>query len=274
MDSTLERYTPVARREIPLKIYHRGEDRLGRRITAAAPAPAAAPPRAAREPPPKAAAKPRRTGWRRALAALANGAFYGALVLVLLQALSFAGNTDTGKSLFGYRYYYVKTGSMAPERPIGSVVIVKLTDPAQIQVGDDITYHTNIVPEAGGAASAETYVTHRVIEVLPQEGEEGTVAFRTKGVANAVRDPYITPGEAVVGKVVLCIPLLGYVMTYVQQNLLLSVALMVLAMLLVYLVAGLVRGARQEQAQKRARLRQRQFETAARRGTVRQTNMG
>ena len=67
--------------------------------------------------------------------------------------------------------YGVLTGSMRPELPPGSLVIVRPTAAADIGVGDVITYQL----ESG----RPEVVTHRVVAVAPSE--DGTTLFQHPG---------------------------------------------------------------------------------------------
>jgi len=85
----------------------------------------------------------------------------------------------------------VLTGSMEPAVPRGSLVVVaKFGD---WQIGDIILYR-----------AFNTLILHRVIE-------EKNGVFRTKGDAAQSWDPWLVPREAIIGKAVLIIPLLGEV---------------------------------------------------------------
>ena len=77
-------------------------------------------------------------------------------------------------------------------------------DPADLQVGDPLTY------SVGG-----TVVTHRIIEVV----NEGTanLSFRTQGDANKIPDGMPVTAANVIGKPVFTVPLLGYLSDYIQH---------------------------------------------------------
>ena len=81
--------------------------------------------------------------------------------------------------LMGLKTYKVLSGSMEPEYHVGSVVYVEKSSIDDIEVGDVITFYIN----------DNTVVTHRVIE------DGGSVAY-----------------DKVVGKVVLNVPYLGYIL--------------------------------------------------------------
>ena len=76
--------------------------------------------------------------------------------------------------LAGLHLYSVESGSMTPEYPVDSLIIVREVEPESIQPGDVITFVAN----ADGMA-----VTHRVVS---KDSVERT--FTTKGDANDVND--------------------------------------------------------------------------------------
>ena len=57
--------------------------------------------------------------------------------------------------LFGYTPYAVLSGSMEPEYPVGSLILVHSVDPGALQPGDDVTFY-----RSDGAV-----VTHQVYAV-------------------------------------------------------------------------------------------------------------
>jgi signal peptidase len=98
--------------------------------------------------------------------------------------------------------YVVLSGSMEPEISPGDAVVVQSVDPASVEAGDVITYKRG--------SDAEP-VTHRVVEVVQQDGER---AFRTQGDANEDPDPSPVAAETLVGEVWFTIPLVGHVVLF------------------------------------------------------------
>lgn len=98
--------------------------------------------------------------------------------------------------------YVVLSGSMEPDISPGDAVIVKSSDPANIESGDVITFERS---------ADSTPVTHRVVEVV--DTEDGP-AFRTKGDANENADPALVPADSVTGEVWMVIPYLGHVVLF------------------------------------------------------------
>ena len=98
----------------------------------------------------------------------------------------------------GIEQYVVISGSMEPAIPVGSMVYSAQTDPSTLEAGDIIVFYSN---EAGS-----TPVTHRVVENHVADGE-----IITKGDANAQNDMSPVIYANVLGKLVLHVPMLGYI---------------------------------------------------------------
>ena len=103
-------------------------------------------------------------------------------------------------AVFHVLYVVVLSGSMTPAMPVGSLAVVRATDPAEVAIGDAITFSSQ--------GDAEVLITHRVMEVM--DGRSGSPRFRTKGDANEEDDSYLVPAKGVKGVVLATIPYLGY----------------------------------------------------------------
>lgn len=171
--------------------------------------------------------KPEKTKAQKTMGLVSNIIFYLCMAMMIVGAVTFAQNDDPEKSIFGYRYYYIKTASMEPVYPVGSVVITKSAQTGEIQVGDDITVYV-------GDGKSDSYLTHRVVEITTDQA--GELAFRTKGVNNKANDPSPFNAKLVVGRVVFCIPKLGLVMTFVRDQLWLVVVMFVLLLALAFVL--------------------------------------
>ena len=111
-----------------------------------------------------------------------------------------------------------------------SLILVKKTDPSQIQVGDVISFYS-ADPALDGAVN-----THRVI-AIEQDGTEWK--YTTQGDANNIPDQYGTDSEALIGKVVASSLALGKLARLVANPLVfIPVILIPLA---VILISNLVR---------------------------------
>lgn len=116
--------------------------------------------------------------------------------------------------------YVVLSGSMEPELSPGDVIFVYAVDPGSIQAGDVVTYAT------GGS---DVPTTHRVTEVIYTDDVPSGVLLNTKGDANEDPDPAPRPAGDVVGRVpavslpvvgevFLAVPLMGYVIRFVNTG--------------------------------------------------------
>lgn len=101
--------------------------------------------------------------------------------------------------------YVVLTGSMIPTINVNDVVITKKIDGEKLKVKDIITFASSD-PRFSG-----TIITHRIIEKF--KNDNGLYEFRTKGDNNNISDDALVQEANIMGKVILRIPLLGYIQT-------------------------------------------------------------
>lgn len=127
---------------------------------------------------------------------------------ILISAVLFAVNASPTKSIFGYRYYTVLTGSMSPTYDVGDIIFVKIKAPESINEGDVITFNPS--------RDSDAYLTHRVIEKIDNYEGSGVTCFRTKGDANDSEDSFLIDGERVIGTVAFGVPYLGYIIRFIQ----------------------------------------------------------
>lgn len=100
------------------------------------------------------------------------------LLVVCLQR--FSNNQIT---FLGYRMFSVASSSMAPDYQVGDVLIVKITEPEDIKVGDSVTYYGKV------GSFANKVITHQVIKI--EKDVDGNRIFHTKGISNLVEDPLV-----------------------------------------------------------------------------------
>lgn len=129
-------------------------------------------------------------------------------IAIVIAALIFAQDSNPQKSILGYRYYTVLTPSMESELSVGDLIIVKLQSADDINLGDIITFNPS--------SDSEAYLTHRVVEKIDDYEGTGVTCFRTKGDANDTEDSFLIDESRVIGTVQLHIPMLGYVIRFVQ----------------------------------------------------------
>lgn len=106
----------------------------------------------------------------------------GIVAIILVQRFS-----NNNMSIAGYRIFTVVTESMVPKYEVGDVLLVKQTDSSKIQVEDDVTYMGKV------GSLANKIVTHQVIRI--ENGENGTLNFHTKGIANDTEDPIVNESQ-------------------------------------------------------------------------------
>ena len=112
-----------------------------------------------------------------------------------------------GVRIVGLTPYVVLSGSMEPTYHTGSLIYDKKVDPFTLKEGDVITF----------MVSEDTLATHRIVGVVPDEDEPGTIRFRTKGDANDAEDGTLVHYKNVVGTPVFTIPYLGYFSNWITH---------------------------------------------------------
>ncbi len=112
-----------------------------------------------------------------------------------------------GVRIFGVDVYFVKSGSMEPKYPTGSLLYITDVDPDTLEVDDVITFQLTDTMTA----------THRIVEIVPDDDDPAIIRFRTKGDNNKIIDTSLVDKDDVVGKAVFCIPFLGYLAAFIQQ---------------------------------------------------------
>lgn len=117
-------------------------------------------------------------------------AFYAIFFVTLVLVVGMFISKATGKVFFFFdrASVWVLTDSMEDEIPAQSYIKIKRVDPANIKVGDIITFYSDD-PALGGSLN-----THRVLEV-----REGGKEFKTKGDNNIAEDHYTAKADKVVG---------------------------------------------------------------------------
>lgn len=140
------------------------------------------------------------------------------LVLLILIALFLAyftiGNKLAEKK--GEKFdpivslFTIISPSMTPNINVWDVVVTKkVTNPAEIKVGDVITFIST------SSISRGMTITHRVIEV---GSDENGVTYTTKGDNNLSPDSAPAKYENVIGKVIIRVPQLGRLQSFLASK--------------------------------------------------------
>ena len=124
------------------------------------------------------------------------------VVIVVVLALLLVG-----ARFIGLNVYTVLSGSMEPTYHVGSLIYVKDVDTDELKTGDVITYMLD----------EDTIVTHRIVDVIPDETDPSIIRFQTKGDANDSVDGSLVHYKNVIGTPVFSIPKLGYLANYIQK---------------------------------------------------------
>lgn len=126
----------------------------------------------------------------------------GLVLLAIVFAFMIAGIR-----LFGFQVYVVESGSMEPTYPVGSLIYVKSIDTNELRVNDAITYSN----------SPGVIVTHRIVDIVPDEQYPTIVRYQTKGDANREVDSALVSANNIIGKAIFSLPQLGHLAKYIQQ---------------------------------------------------------
>jgi signal peptidase len=102
----------------------------------------------------------------------------------------------------GWQVDIVRSGSMAPTVPRGSVAVIAPISPRAVQPGDVIRFRSR-------APGDDRLVLHRVVRTEAAPG--GLTAFWTQGDANATPDPRPVYDQQLQGRMVFHVPRLGAV---------------------------------------------------------------
>lgn len=114
----------------------------------------------------------------------------------------------------GVRLYYVQSGSMEPELPVGSLCIVTPCVVEELEVGDIIAFQ-----------NGPMQVAHRIVSIQEE-------SYQTKGDANRSPDPGVVRKEQVQGQVIARVPLLGYLIAFLKSKAGIALLLMLAGLLL------------------------------------------
>lgn len=154
-----------------------------------------------------------------------NLLFYVVMAMILSGSLLMAVMQKQDKSLNGYRMFGVLTNSMvSPGNTIkaggfraGDLLMIKEESKEKIKVDDVITYRPSTDPDNKNT----NYLTHRVVKIKDRLGDEKGLFFITRGDANKTDDMPIS-ADALVGKVVVRVPKIGGILSFIKENWLIS----------------------------------------------------
>ena len=147
-------------------------------------------------------ARPGSAGWR-----WTKRVFGGLVILAVSVVVLGLAAITIGPRLFSYQALVVRSGSMSPTIPTGSIVFYRPIQAADVKKGDVIVFSEPGQPN--------TKVTHRVYSI----GSDATGRyFITKGDANGGPDDWHIPAVGTGWKAVWHVPYVGYVLFDIQST--------------------------------------------------------
>lgn len=129
------------------------------------------------------------------------------LFIALISVIIISVFSKTNKSLAGYVFLTVNSGSMEPAIKTGSLILIKTISPSQLKKGDVITFKN--------PKNVNQLITHRITKITKKEN--GNYLFTTKGDANNTIDLWEIVPNAIVGKTTSTIPYLGFLINFVKK---------------------------------------------------------
>lgn len=129
------------------------------------------------------------------------------LINLTLIAKSYI-NKDEVPSIGGTLPLIVLTDSMYPEIESGDLIICRTAEADEIEVNDIISFFDP-------AGNGTSIVTHRVIEIVEEDGE---ISFRTCGDNNNTEDKELVPAENLVGVYKMRIAGAGHIAMFMQST--------------------------------------------------------
>ena len=138
------------------------------------------------------------------------------IFIFLIIFLNFiSAKSDKFFNLIGFRTYTVLSGSMEPDLYPGDIVVVINKNKINFNIGDIITFK-----------KYNTVITHRIID-LNNNG------YITKGDNNNFKDSFIVENKDIIGKVLLKIPKLGYILEFLSRPIIISLEMILLGILII-----------------------------------------
>jgi signal peptidase len=128
--------------------------------------------------------------------------YYAFMVLVVSLAVLLAVSAFPVPG--NYKVKIVQSGSMEPSIKTGSIVVIR--PETSYAVGDVVTF--------GRDTKVDVPTTHRIIEMRTESGQ---YVFKTKGDANKDADVAEVRQPEIIGKVLLDVPYLGFLLDFAKK---------------------------------------------------------
>ena len=132
------------------------------------------------------------------------------IIMVFYVGFVIAQRLTGNKSIMGYRFFTVATGSMSGVYDVNDVIAVEDCNPKDLKVGDDIAY-------LGTRKGLEgKIIVHRIVKI--EDASDGGIVITTKGVNSTTEDPVIRESQ-ILGKVKGIIPIITQINHLVRSQL-------------------------------------------------------
>jgi len=159
-----------------------------------------------------------------------------ALVLLIALAALLAAGVLLAPAT-GHRVVVLRSGSMAPGMPVGSLALIESVEPGEVRAGDVVT----VALESG------SLLTHRVVREASLDGYPALVLH---GDGNAAAEVETVSLDRLVGRVVAVVPVVGYAVWWMSQPAGLAASVALIGLVLVA-IGGL--GLRERRQRRRHR---------------------
>jgi signal peptidase len=147
---------------------------------------------------------------KKSLTVLLSVLLWAIILLAALYAFTTLATRDSSNvaSIAGFTPMIVESDSMSPTFLAGDLIIIQSCDPATLEEGDIITFHTIINNEYA-------LNTHRIEQLTDQDGIRSYV---TKGDNNDIADTHVIADGDIVGKYVTRLPKVGKVLEVLSSS--------------------------------------------------------
>ena len=125
-------------------------------------------------------------------------------VIIFIGTIIFSslGGSKPDAFILGHKPFIITSGSMAPELPVNSIVLIKQTSFDSVKVGDIISFKSD---------NYDLPICHRIAKITDQ-------GFITKGDNVDIPDQEIVTSEKLLGKLIFKTSFFASYITFVQQR--------------------------------------------------------
>ena len=164
--------------------------------------------------------------WRLAFTLGINTLFYLFFTVALIIILLFGVQNILGDSshIMGFSALRIASGSMEPELPVNSLIVIRQDDPNNFKAGQVATY----LREDGLS------ITHRIYH-LEKDEYGNNVGFILRGDANLRPNNQIVPSENMLGRVVFSSYVIGRILLFFETRFMLVIVITLTLLIVLYI---------------------------------------